>query len=108
MYALKEMDLKHVTKKKAKRLKHTGVGVDIWDEIMNERDKVLPSSLCPWPTRGSSYHRNDTESYYGGHHDTTITHEDSKRRNSKNESGVTLILLSFFSVSFFHGSNLYL
>ena len=60
-----------------KRLEHTGVSFDIWEEVIKERDEVLPSSLCPWPTQ-DLLRQYDTVSYYGGHHDTTVTDTNSK------------------------------
>ena len=60
-----------------KRLEHTGVSSDIWEEVIKERDELLPSSLCPWPTRDPP-RQYDTVSYYGGHHDTTVIDTNSK------------------------------
>ena len=61
-----------------RRLAATGLPPSVWKEIMEEREQVIPTSLCPWPVNGVADAIDDTGAYRGGHHDTQYIPETLK------------------------------
>ena len=61
-----------------RRLEATGLPLSVWREILDERDQVMPTSLCPWPVNDTPLRPETLSTYFGGHHDTHYTSDKLK------------------------------